>query len=213
VDGLLERWPAWVRQYGVEPHDGADREARRVQLATVAAYRDDHGIPDEVLRIPSPGHVDRAERHACAVADEAHEDLRRTGWVRDRDGADRNTAGAAVDVPANPARVSKLRPEYAGIDPVDKTAYQPGEIAQCDLWFPETPIPVAAGQDRVLPVLVMVLGFSRTITAQMIQSSPQGRCSTTPGRVQHAASIIPSARGRASRRDPRTDGLRHPLRR
>lgn len=53
-------------------------------------------------------------------------------------------------------RVSKLRPEYAGIDPVDKTTYRPGEIAQCDLWFPETRIPVAAGQDRILPVPIMV---------------------------------------------------------
>ena len=27
-----------------------------------------------------------------------------------------------------------IRPEY--VDPVDRFAYRPGEIAQCDLWFP-----------------------------------------------------------------------------
>jgi hypothetical protein len=29
--------------------------------------------------------------------------------------------------------VRQLRPEYVGIDPVDRVVYQPGEIAQCDL--------------------------------------------------------------------------------
>lgn len=53
-------------------------------------------------------------------------------------------------------------------------SYQPGRIAQCDLWFPAPAIPVAAGQDRVLPVLVMVLGFSRFITATMIPTRQAG---------------------------------------
>ena len=57
-----------------------------------------------------------------------------------------------------------------GIDPVDRVVYQPGEVTQCDLWFPETPVPVAAGQARVLPVLVMTLAFSRFLTATMIPS-------------------------------------------
>jgi len=48
-------------------------------------------------------------------------------------------------------RLRQIRPEYVGIDPVDRVVYQPGEIAQCDLWFPETPVPVAAGQQRILP--------------------------------------------------------------
>lgn len=72
------------------------------------------------------------------------------------------------------ARVSALRPEYQGVDPVQRTSYQPGEIAQCDLWFPETPVFVAPGQERVLPVLVMTLGFSRTILATMIPSRQAG---------------------------------------
>jgi len=72
------------------------------------------------------------------------------------------------------ARVSALRPEYQGVDPVQKTSYQPGEIAQCDLWFPETRVFVAPGQERILPVLVMTLGFSRTILATMIPSRQAG---------------------------------------
>lgn len=71
-------------------------------------------------------------------------------------------------------RVRDIRPEYLGVDPVDRLSYAPGEVAQCDLWFPAPRIPVAAGQQRVLPVLVMVLGFSRFITATMIPSRQGG---------------------------------------
>jgi transposase len=76
-------------------------------------------------------------------------------------------------------RVRAIRPEYVGIDPVDRVVYQPGEIAQCDLWFPAPSIPVTAGpggagQERVLPVLVMTLGFSRFLTATMIPSRQAG---------------------------------------
>jgi transposase len=71
-------------------------------------------------------------------------------------------------------RVREIRPEYAGIDPADRVAYEPGEIAQCDLWFPETPIPVAARQARILPVLVVTLAFSRFHSATMIPSRQAG---------------------------------------
>ncbi|MEC3974890.1 IS21 family transposase [Amycolatopsis sp. H20-H5] len=71
-------------------------------------------------------------------------------------------------------RLTAIRPEYVGIDPVDRMVYEPGQITQCDLWFPEPRIPVAAGQDRVLPVLVMTLGFSRFLTATMIPSRQAG---------------------------------------
>ena len=59
--------------------------------------------------------------------------------------------------------LARIRPEYVGVDPVDRVSYEPGQIAQCDLWFPAPKISVAAGQERMLPVLVMVLGFSRFI--------------------------------------------------
>jgi transposase len=71
-------------------------------------------------------------------------------------------------------RVRHIRPEYLGVDPVDRLSHPPGEVAQCDLWFPAPRVPVAPGQERVLPVLVMVLGFSRFITATMIPSRQAG---------------------------------------
>lgn len=56
-------------------------------------------------------------------------------------------------------RVSELRPVYLPPDPASRTAYQPGEIAQCDFWFPDIEVPVGSGQVRTatrLPVLTVV---------------------------------------------------------
>ena len=71
-------------------------------------------------------------------------------------------------------RLRAIRPEYVGIDPVDRVVYEAGEIAQCDLWFPEIPIPVGRGQERILPVLVMTLAFSRFVAATMLPSRQGG---------------------------------------
>jgi transposase len=82
--------------------------------------------------------------------------------------------GWPYSMPPLRKRLAQIRPEYVGIDPVDRVVYAPGQVTQCDLWFPEPRIPVAAGQDRVLPVLVMTLGFSRFMTATMIPSRQAG---------------------------------------
>jgi len=71
-------------------------------------------------------------------------------------------------------RVRVLRPQYAGLDPADRTTYEPGQITQCDLWFPPAAVPVGHGQQRVLPVLVMTCGFSRYLSALMIPSRQGG---------------------------------------
>ncbi|GGW23714.1 transposase [Streptomyces alanosinicus] len=71
-------------------------------------------------------------------------------------------------------KLAEIRPEYVGIDPVDRVTYEPGQITQCDLWFPETRVQVAPGQHRILPVLVMTLGFSRFLTAEMIPTRQGG---------------------------------------
>ena len=70
--------------------------------------------------------------------------------------------------------LTRIRPEYVGVDPVDKVIYEPGQLTQCDLWFPEPRIPVAVGQARVLPVLVMTLAYSRFTAATMIPSRQAG---------------------------------------
>jgi transposase len=65
-------------------------------------------------------------------------------------------------------RVAQLRPLYRPADPSSRTQYQPGEVAQCDLWFPPVDVPLGFGQVGRPPVLVMVSGYSRMITAVML---------------------------------------------
>ena len=69
------------------------------------------------------------------------------------------------------ARVAQLRSAYLPPDPASRTSYQVGEIAQCDLWFPPINLPVGFGQTRKptqLPVLTMVCGYSRWLSAVLI---------------------------------------------
>ena len=68
----------------------------------------------------------------------------------------------------------QIRPLFVPLDPVDRVEYDPGDVAQCDLWFPPVPVPVTAGQERVLPVLVMTWAFSRFMAATMIPSRQAG---------------------------------------
>jgi transposase len=67
-------------------------------------------------------------------------------------------------------RVRALRPEYLPADPVDRLEHPPGQVVQCDLWFPAPKVPVGFGQEAMLPVLVMVGAFSRFIAAVMLPS-------------------------------------------
>jgi transposase len=69
-------------------------------------------------------------------------------------------------------RVHLLRPVYAPTDPASRTTYEPGEVGQCDLWFPPAPVPVGHGQvgtgKTVPPVLVLTSGYSQWRAAVMI---------------------------------------------
>jgi transposase len=70
-------------------------------------------------------------------------------------------------------RVKLLRPAYLPVDPASRTSYEPGELVQCDFWFPEIELPVGFGQTRSakqLPVLTMVSGYSRWLAALLIPS-------------------------------------------
>ena len=70
-------------------------------------------------------------------------------------------------------RVRELRPVHLPPDPAGRTSYVAGEIAQCDLWFPDITLPVGYGQVRTavqLPVLTMVTGYSRWLSALLIPS-------------------------------------------
>jgi transposase len=68
-------------------------------------------------------------------------------------------------------RVAELRPAYLPPDPASRTTYVAGEIAQNDLWFPPIQLPVGFGQTRTpaqLPVVTMVTGYSRWLSARLI---------------------------------------------
>jgi len=70
-------------------------------------------------------------------------------------------------------RVRELRPAYLPPDPASRTAYDPGELAQHDFWFPPVTIAVGFGQERrpvQLPVLTMVSGYSRWLSAVLVPS-------------------------------------------
>jgi transposase len=69
-------------------------------------------------------------------------------------------------------RVRELRPVYLPPDPASRTTYEPGELAQCDLWFPDTDIPLGSGQNGrgKTPVITMACGYSRWISGRMIPS-------------------------------------------
>jgi transposase len=68
-------------------------------------------------------------------------------------------------------RVAELRPVYLPPDPASRTGYVAGEIGQHDFWFPDIELPVGCGQIRTatqLPVLTMVTGYSRWLSAVLI---------------------------------------------
>jgi transposase len=70
-------------------------------------------------------------------------------------------------------RVRELRPVYLPPDPASRTQYVAGEVAQHDLWFPPIELPVGFGQTRTptqLPVLTMVTGYARWLSALLIPS-------------------------------------------
>jgi transposase len=62
---------------------------------------------------------------------------------------------------------------YLPPDPASRTAYDPGEVAQCDFWSPDVEIPVGHGQTRTakqLPVLVVITGYARWLCAMLVPS-------------------------------------------
>jgi O-antigen/teichoic acid export membrane protein len=71
-------------------------------------------------------------------------------------------------------QVTQLRPEYFRQDQHLSARYLAGEMAQCGLWFPPTEVPVGFGQTRSarqLPVLTMITGYSRWLSAILIPSA------------------------------------------
>lgn len=72
------------------------------------------------------------------------------------------------------AKVAEMRPLFAGLDPTDRTVYEPGDIVQCDLWFPNKPVPLAARVAAAPPVLTMTMAWCGFLAALMIPSRTVG---------------------------------------
>lgn len=64
--------------------------------------------------------------------------------------------------------VKRLRPEHRPVDPADRLTWEPGDAAQCDLWFPPRKIPLEDGTSKLLPVLVITAAHSRFMLGRMI---------------------------------------------
>jgi transposase len=72
------------------------------------------------------------------------------------------------------AKVAEMRPLFAGIDPADRTVYEPGDVVQCDLWFPNRPVPLAPGVETTPPVLTMVAAWCGFMMGLMIPTRTTG---------------------------------------
>lgn len=124
-----------------------------------AAVRADS--PPEFKRVPRPSAVDPYEGEIRRLLSE-HPRMpvtviaERIGWMR----------GMTV----LKDRVRELRPLFVPPDPSGRTEYRPGELAQWDLWFPPTPVPLEDGSLGKPPVLVGVSGYSRVLVGEMIPS-------------------------------------------
>jgi transposase len=91
-------------------------------------------------------------------------------------------------------RVAELRPAYLPVDPASRTTYVAGDIAQCDLWFPPIELPVGFGQTRrpvQLPVLTMVTGYSRWLSAVLIPTRRAEDLFAGWWRLIHALDAVP----------------------
>jgi hypothetical protein len=77
--------------------------------------------------------------------------------------------------------VRLLRPHYRRPDPADRLAWEPGDPAQCDLWFPPGRIPLEDGSSALLPVLVIVAAHSRFITGRMLPTARRRICCSGRG--------------------------------
>lgn len=64
--------------------------------------------------------------------------------------------------------VGRLRPRHRRPDPADRLSWDPGDAAQCDLWFPPGRVPEEDGSTGLLPVLVMTAAHSRFTTGRML---------------------------------------------
>lgn len=90
-------------------------------------------------------------------------------------------------------RVRDLELDYLPAYPTSRTVYEPGELVQCDLRFPPSAIPLGFGQTGCPPVLAMVAGYSRWITARMLPSKAAADVIAGHWRLSTGLGAVPKA--------------------
>ncbi len=162
----MEDW-AEIRRLHRSEKLGVKTIARRLGLArnTVRAALASE-VPPKYERAPAGSNVDACEPRIRALLTEfpdmpATVIAERIGWEH----------SASV----LRARVAQLRPLFRPADPADRTTYEPGQIVQCDLWFPGKVVPVGErGKLIDPPVLTMVAAFSGFIMALLLPTRTTG---------------------------------------
>ncbi len=121
------------------------------------------------LAADAPPRYERPARGSIVDAVEPQIRAQLAEWPTMRNG-DRQRIGWTRSMTVLKDRVRVLRPLFVPPDPASRTAYLPGELAQCDLWFPPVDVPLGHGQVGRPPVLVMVSGYSRWLSAVLLPS-------------------------------------------
>jgi Helix-turn-helix domain of resolvase len=156
----LEDW-ALIRRLAAEGVPNA-QIARRLGISrTTVVKAVASGAPPRYVRRPVPTSFAPFEARVRALLAEEPElpavvIAERVGWT-----------GSITWFRQN---VKRLRPEHRKIDPADRLVWEPGDAAQCDLWFPPKKIPLEDGAAKLLPVLVITAAHSRFVLARMLPS-------------------------------------------
>ena len=131
----MEDW-AEIRRLHRSEKLGIKTIARRLGLARntvrVALASD---VPPRYVRAPAGSKVDAFEPRIRALLRE-FPDMPAT-VIAERVGWEHSSSVLR-------GRVAQLRPLFGPADPADRTTYEPGQIVQCDLWFPGKVVPVGA---------------------------------------------------------------------
>jgi transposase len=69
------------------------------------------------------------------------------------------------------AKVAEIKAQLGVADPADRLVFAPGEQAQFDIWFPETPVEQTG---QIHPVLTLIACWSRFLLALMIPTRQCG---------------------------------------
>jgi transposase len=156
----MEDW-ALIRRLVADgvPQRQVARDLRIGRETVRRALASDH--PPKYRRKPAPTAFDAFEGRVRALLEEfptmpATVIAERVGWT--------GSMTSLRDA------VRGLRPLYRRPDPADRLVWEPGDAAQCDLWFPPKRIPLEDDTDTLLPVLVVVSAHSRFTVGRMLPS-------------------------------------------